>query len=86
MEPCLCYLLFGIFFVLMMRFGCAGHVMGGHGCHGHASDRAAGAELNDKDVTAAKARPTLPAAPALMQGAMAARPVAPPRMPERGEQ
>ena len=86
MEPWLYYLLFGIFFIAMMRFGCGGHVMGGHGRHGHASDRDAGAELNDKDANIAKPRPTIPATTALKQGAMALRPVAPPRMPQRREQ
>ena len=86
MEPWLYYLLFGIFFIVMMRFGCGGHVMGGHGRHGHASDRAPGAELNDKDANVAKLRPTIPAAPALTEGSMALRPIAPPRMPQRREQ
>ena len=86
MEPWLYYLLFGIFFIVMMRFGCGSHVMGGHGRHGHASDRAPGAVLNDKYANVAKPRPRIPAAPALKEGAMALRPIAPPRMPQRREQ
>ena len=86
MEPWLYYLLFGIFFIVMMRFGCGNHVMGGHGRHGHASDRAPGAEVDDKAANGAKRRPTMPAASALTEGAMALRPIAPPRMPQRREQ
>ena len=86
MEPWLYYLLFGIFFIVMMRFGCGSHVMGGHGRHGHASDRAPGAEVDDKAANAAKRRPTIPAASALTEGAMALRPIAPPRMPQQREQ
>ena len=86
MEPWLYFLLFGMVFIVMLRFGCCSHVMGGHGRHGHASDRDADAELNGKDADVAKPRPTIPATTALNQGAMSVRPVAPPRMPQRREQ
>ena len=86
MEPWLYYLLFGIFFVVMMRFGCGSHVMGGHGRHDHTSDRSPGAEPSNPDANVAKPGPITLAAPALQQGAMAARPIAPPRMPQRREQ
>ena len=86
MEPWLYYLLFGIFFVVMMRFGCGSHVMGGHGRHDHTSDRAPGGEPNNSGASVADPRPFASAAPALQQGAMAARPIAPPRMPQRREQ
>lgn len=36
MEGLLSLLLFGLFFFLMMRFGCGAHIMhGGHGGHAH---------------------------------------------------
>ena len=86
MEPWLYYLLFGIFFVVMMRFGCGNHVMGGHGRSHHASDRPPGEEPFDPKAEVANDGPIASAGPALLQGVMAARPIAPPRMPQRREQ
>jgi len=34
MEGLLTFLLFGVLFFVMMRFGCGSHVHGGHGGHG----------------------------------------------------
>ena len=86
MEPWLYYLLFGIFFVVMMRFGCGSHVMGGHGRHHHSSDRSPGREPSNPGADVANPGPVASAGPALLQGGMAARPIAPPRMPQRREQ
>ena len=47
-------LLWGAFFLLMMRFGCGAHVMGGHGHHGgHGDDKGAGAGGPIKDPVCA---------------------------------
>ena len=86
MEPWLYYLLFGIFFMVMIRFGCGSHVMGGHGRQHNASGRSPGAEPSNPDANVAKPGPIVSAAPVLQQGAMAARPIASPRMPQRREQ
>ena len=86
MEPWLYYLLFGIFFVVLMRFGCGSHVMGGHGRSVHASDRPHGREPFDPKADVTNDGPIASTAPALQQGAMAARPIASPRMPQRREQ
>ena len=86
MEPWLYYLLFGIFFVVMMRFGCGGHVMGGHGHHHHAADQAPGRAPVNPDADGANVGPIASAEPALQQGRLAPRPIAPSKMPQRGEQ
>ena len=86
MEPWLYYLLFGIFFVVMMRFGCGGHVMGGRGHHHHPADRAPGRESINSNADSANVGLIASAEPALQQGRLAARPIAPSKMPQRGEQ
>lgn len=43
-------LIWGAAFLLMMRFGCGAHIMGGHGHHGdHGGDKGAGAGEPAKD-------------------------------------
>ena len=84
MELWLYYLLFGIFFVVMMRFGCGGHVMGGRGHQHHASDRSPGEVPFNSHPDVANVGPLAATAPALQQGAMAARPIASPNGTTQG--
>jgi YHS domain-containing protein len=37
MRGLLTFLLYGLFFYLIMRFGCGAHMVHGHGGHGHES-------------------------------------------------
>ena len=78
MEPWLYYLLFGIFFVVMMRFGCGSHVMGSHGRHRHVSGREAGTPTPDPSgETSEPAHEFSPRASNLTPGIQ----VVPPRTP-----
>jgi len=48
MEGLGSFLLFGLFFFLMMRFGCGSHMMHGHGGHSHSKNHDSN---NDDSVT-----------------------------------